>query len=99
MVRVRDKTDKYMEKVKQMEAESAQAKSNSDYKARPASYKTSLSAQLHKGKQGRSPSPSKKIVVVKQEGQRRDDENDKDGGHSKAKPSTEVNNFCLKKSC
>ena len=78
-----------MEKVKQMEAESAQARSKSDYAGRPASYKTSLSTQLSKGKQ-RSPSPGKKIVVVKQGGRRRDEEDERDSGPSKPQPSAEV---------
>jgi len=73
-----------------MEAESAQAHSKSGYAARPASYKSSLSSQVAKGKhKGRS--PEKEVVVIKQDGgRRRDEEDERDNGSSKPKPSAEV---------
>jgi len=94
-VKVKDKTDKYMEMVKQMEADSAQAHNKSDYAARAKSYKTSLSSVPGggRGKKGRSRSREKEVIVVQQEGGRRRDKDEE----KPSEPSKKKNNEASEK--
>ena len=81
-----------MERVLQMQAESATASSKAEYAARPISYKTSLSTNLPGGnrrKQSRSSSPNK-VVVMKKEGRRRDDDEEEKPTSKQQLPSAEV---------
>ncbi len=83
---MKDKTDKYMDMVKQMQAEGAAAHSKSDYAARAKSYKTSLSGAPGEGRRSkRSRTPEKKVVVVQQDGGRRREEKEEKPVESRKK--------------